>query len=143
MRANDAEKEETARVTTFEIGDAKPREDGQPDWHAVWPVLVDGVEIAEIMERENGYRLRKAGVWMAQERPFRSAAADDARNEFLDWNCIISHPASNTRYEETEINGVTWGRVVVEGMTVYGPEAGTEGARAEYDRRYHEATKGL
>lgn len=124
-------------MTKFEIGDERPRRVGAPAWESVWPVLVDGVERAEIVERERGYRLRQGGVWVAPERPFRSQAGDDARNLYLTWQCTVGHPASDTRYEETEINGVTWARVTVEGMVTYGPEAGTEGVYAEYQWRYN------
>jgi hypothetical protein len=127
-------------VTTFEIGDdrAKP---GGPVWESIWPVLVDGTERAEIVETERGYRLRENGSWADPERSFRSQAVDDARNRYLTWATQIGHPASGTRYQETEINGVTWARVIVDGRVVYGPEPGTEGADAEYRRRYNESIK--
>lgn len=120
----------------LEIGEDRSPRFGTPVWESVWPVIVDGREVAEIIETEHGYRLRVRGVWVKQERPFRSQAEDDARNHCLPWQCLNSHPASGMRYEEAEINGVTWARVTVEGMVTHGPEARTEAVYAEFNRRY-------
>lgn len=57
----------------LEIGEVKPHRPGAPDWENVWPVLMDGVEFAEIEETENGYRARSGG-WVGRERPFRPNA---------------------------------------------------------------------
>lgn len=126
---------------TFEIGENRAATFGVPVWAGEWPVLVDGTEVAEIVETERGYRLRKAGVWIAPERWFRSSAEDDARDQFLTWKRVSGHPGSDIRYEETEIDGATWARVTVEGMVTYGPEHGTDRAYAEYTRLYNEKTR--
>lgn len=128
-------------MITFEIGENRAPRFGMPDRHSEWPVIVNGREVAEIIETEHGYRLREGDGWLNDERPFRSQAEDDARNRYLTWVCMQSHPWSSTRYEEAECNGETWSRVTVGGEIALGPEIGTEKALAEFWRRYNKATK--
>lgn len=123
-------------MTTFEIGENRAPRYGVPVWAGEWPVLIDGAERAEIVETERGYQLRKGGVWIARQHSCRSNAEDDARNILLTWRCMNGHPAPDTRYEETEINGRTWARVTVEGTVTNGPDSNTEAVYAEFNRRY-------
>ena len=120
----------------FEIGENRAPEFGVPVWAGEWPVLIDGKELAEIIETERGYRLRRRGAWAAPKRGCRSQVEDDARNILLTWRCAASHPASGTRYEETEINGATWARVTVKGTIERDPDRNTDAAYSEYGWRY-------
>lgn len=125
----------------LEIGENRVKRFGVPTWAGEWPVTVDGREVAVIVETERGYRLREGGRWADPERGCRSQAEGDARNRFLTWATMNGHPASETRYQETEVNGRTWARVVVENAVTFGPDADTDRVYAEYRRLYAEYLK--
>jgi len=69
---------------TFEIGNFRPIRLNElgPKITRKWPVLVDGKEVAEIVETERGYRLRENGQWIAPERPFRAQVEEDAWEKY-------------------------------------------------------------
>lgn len=124
-------------MAEFEVGENRAPKYGVPVWAGEWPVIVDGQEKAVIIETERGYRLREGGAWAERERSCRSSVEDDARNRYLTWVTQNGHPASGTRYQEAAYNdGKTWARVQVGEEIVFGPTFNTEGAYAEYTRRY-------
>jgi len=51
------------------------------------------------------------------------------------WNTMISHPASQTAYQETEFEGRTYARVTVEGHEVVTPQLDTEQVWKIYNGR--------
>lgn len=67
---------------SFKIGELKPCPPGADWFEEVWPVLVDGVEVAEIVGTEDGYRLRRNGAWAGAETERRDLLIDQARAKF-------------------------------------------------------------
>lgn len=120
----------------MEFGENRVPTFGVPTWAGEWSVMIDGREVAKIVETRDGYRLREGDGWTHPERGCRSQAEDDARNTYLTWLTMNGHPASGTRYQETEINGRMWARVQVNGRVTFGPDSNNERVYAEYNRLY-------
>jgi len=55
--------------------------------------------------------------------------------EPVDWQVLISHPASRTEYQEAETSRGTVARVTEDGHEVVSPSGDTEQVRRQYNGR--------